>query len=242
MTKRLLISYLLGSFLLLSGCGIIDMIYLPPSEDTAQEIFEAANDAMAEKNYVRAVELYNKLRDTYPFSPYTIDAELSLADAYFLDEEYELAAETYKDFESLHPRHQAIPYVVYQTGMSLLNQFRSIDRATTILEEAHAYFSRVCEMYPDSPYVLGARENMQKCRRLMAEHELYIADVFWHMGKYGVAWKRYEYIVTTFDDVPDVAQHAKQKSIVAYQKHRESGAKEIRERREGSWKNWFKWL
>ena len=72
---------------------------------------------MSEKNYVRAVELYNKLRDTYPFSPYTVDAELSLADAYYLDEDYEQAAETYKDFESLHPRHEAIQYVLYQTGM-----------------------------------------------------------------------------------------------------------------------------
>ena len=88
-----------------SGCGIIDMFYLPPAEDTAQEIFEAANEAMSEKNYVRAVELYNKLRDQYPFSPYTVDAELSLGDAYFLDEEYDLSAETYKDFESLHPRN-----------------------------------------------------------------------------------------------------------------------------------------
>ena len=88
MHKKLLRSILLVmSMLMASGCGIIDMIYLPPAEDTAQEIFEAANDAMSEKNYVRAVELYNKLRDTYPFSPYTIDAELSLGDAYFLDEE-----------------------------------------------------------------------------------------------------------------------------------------------------------
>ena len=110
MHKKLLRCFVLAvSLFAVSGCGIIDMIYLPPAEDTAQEIFEAANDAMSEKNYVRAVELYNKLRDTYPFSPYTIDAELSLGDAYFLDEEYELAAETYKDFESLHPRHEAIP-------------------------------------------------------------------------------------------------------------------------------------
>ena len=83
MHKKLLRSLLLViSMFAVSGCGIIDMIYLPPAEDTAQEIFEAANDAMSEKNYVRAVELYNKLRDTYPFSPYTVDAELSLADAY----------------------------------------------------------------------------------------------------------------------------------------------------------------
>lgn len=242
MPKSLFCPWVLLSLLLLSGCGIIDMIYLPPAEDTAQELYEAGNEAMSEKNYVRAVEYYNKLRDTYPFSPYTLEAELSLADAYFLDEEYELAAETYKDFESLHPRHQAIPYVVYQTGMSLMNQFRSIDRATTILEEAHANFNRVCEMYPDTPYVLGAKENMLKCRKLMAEHELYIADVFWHMKKYGIAWRRYEYIVQNFQDVPEVSDHAKEKGLAAYHLFREDDAQSIRQEREGSWKNWFKWL
>ena len=239
---KFLLPFCLFVPLLLAGCGIIDIIYLPPPEDTAQEIFEAANDAMTEKNYVRAVELYNKLRDAYPFSPYTLEAELSLADAYFLDEEYELAAETYKDFESLHPRHQSIPYVVYQTGMSLLKQFRSIDRATTILEEAYSYFKRVVEMYPDTPYVQGAQENMLVCRKLMAEHELYIADVFWHMNKYGVAWKRYEYIVETFPDVPEVASHAKEKSMAAYHEFRAGEAQTIRDDREGSWKKWFSWL
>lgn len=80
MPKKLLRSFVLAVCMFaVSGCGIIDLIYLPPAEDTAQEIFEAANDAMSEKNYVRAVELYNKLRDNYPFSPYTVDAELSLA-------------------------------------------------------------------------------------------------------------------------------------------------------------------
>lgn len=239
---KCLLTWVLASVCFLTGCGIIDLVYLPPSEDTAQEIFEAANDAMGDKNYVRAVELYNKLRDTYPFSPYTIDAELSLADAYYLDEEYELAAETYKDFEALHPRHQAIPYVVYQTGMSLLHQFRSIDRATTILDDAYACFKRVVEMYPDTPYVQGAREKMARCRQLVAEHELYIADVFWHMKKYGIAWKRYEYIVANFSDVPDVSKHAKEKAVVAYHNYREEGAQEIREEREGSWKKWFTWL
>lgn len=228
--------------LFLSGCGIIDMIYLPPAEDTAQEIFEAANDAMSDKNYVRAVELYNKLRDSYPFSPYTTDAELSLGDAYFLDEEYELATETYKDFESLHPRHQAIPYVLYQTGMSLLNQFRSIDRATTELQEAYDYFNRVRESYPDSPYTESCSEKMLLCRKYIAEHELYIADVFWHMKKYGPAWRRYEFIVNNFADVPEVAEHAKEKSLSAYHNYRAEQARETRESREGSWKQWFNWL
>lgn len=243
MTKRLLRCFLLAlSIAMLSGCGIIDMFYLPPAEDTAQEIFEAANEAMSEKNYVRAVELYNKLRDTYPFSPYTIDAELSLGDAYFLDEEYDLAAETYKDFEALHPRHEAMPYVLYQTGMSLMKQFRSIDRATTELQEAYDCFSRLQHSYPGSPYSKSAEENMLKCRKLMAEHELYIADVFWHMGKYGPAWRRYEFIAENFKDVPEVADHAKEKSLSAYHKFRAEVTDQTREKRQGSWKNWFTWL
>lgn len=226
----------------MSACGVIDMLYLPPPEDTAQEIYEAANDAMSEKNYVRAVELYNKLKDTYPFSPYAVDAELSLGDAYYLDGEYELAAETYKDFENLHPRNEAIPYVLYQTGMSLYMQFRSIDRATTELQEAYEFFDRLKQAYPDSPYTSSAEDHMKLCRKLMAEHELYIADVFWNMNKYGPAWRRYTYITEKFPDVTEVADHAREKSVAAYHKYREQEGERIRQNREGSWKKWFSWL
>lgn len=243
MLKSALRSFYLAFLALsLTGCGIIDMFYLPPAEDTAQEIFEAANDAMSEKNYLRAIELYNKLRDAYPFSPYTIDAELSLGDAYFLDEEYELSAEAYKDFEALHPRNEAIPYVLYQTGMSLLKQFRSIDRATTELQEAYDYFDRLRQSFPDSPYSESAAENMTLCRKLIAEHELYIAEMFWHMDKYGPAWRRYEYVAENYADIPEVAEFAQEKGLAAYHKYREENSAEIREQREGSWKNWFRWL
>ncbi|MDE5833681.1 MAG: outer membrane protein assembly factor BamD [Desulfovibrio sp.] len=242
MLKRLFRGLCLGLLCILGGCGIIDMLYLPTAEDTAQEIYEAANEAMSEKNYVRAVELYNKLRDTYPFSPYTIDAELSLGDAYFLDEEYEQATETYKDFEALHPRNEAIPYVLYQTGMSLLKQFRSVDRATTELDEAYAYFDRLVQTYPSSPYTQSAEENMLLCRKLIAEHELYIADVFWQMGKYGPAWRRYTYIEENFPDAPEIAAHAKEKSVAAYHRYRAEQADETRKKREGSWRDWFTWL
>lgn len=226
----------------LSGCGIIDHFYLPPPEDTAQELFETANDFMAEKNYVAAVERYNKLREAYPFSPYTIDAELSLADAYFLDAEYTGAVEAYKDFESLHPRHKAVPYVLYQIGVARLKGFVSIDRPTNDLQEGYEYLDRLIKMYPNSEYETAAKEMQLQIRKLMAEHELYIADVFWQMEKYGPAWRRYTYVVESFSDVPEVAKHAKEKSTGAYHKYRQDQAKETRQAREGSWKKWFRWL
>lgn len=243
MGNTLVRGMLLGMALcVVGGCGIIDQVYLPPAEDTAQEIFESANDEMHEKNYLHAAKLYNRLRDEYPFSPYTIDAELSLADAYFLDEEYTSAVDAYKDFESMHPRHAAVPYCLYQIGMANLRAFRSIDRATTPLQESCEYFQRLMQTYPDSPYAEGAKEGYAKCRKLMAEHELYIADMFWNMENYGPAWRRYQFVVDNFADVQEVAAHAKQKGMAAYHKYRAAQSEARREQKEGGWKDWLSWL
>ena len=243
MHKKLLRSMVVAcSVVWLSGCGIIDHFYLPPPEDTAQELFETANEYMAEKNYVAAAERYTKLREAYPFSPYTIDAELSLADAYFLDGEYNGAVEAYKDFESLHPRHKAVPYVLYQIGVARVKGFMSIDRPTNDLLEGYEYLDRLLNAFPNSEYDKAARDMQLEIRKLMAEHELYIADVFWHMEKYGPAWRRYTYVVENFPDVPEVTKHAATKATTAYHKYRQEQAKEVRQKREGSWKTWFRWL
>ena len=226
----------------LSGCGIIDYFYLPPPEDTAQELFESANDFMREKDYANAADRYRRVKDNYPFSPYTIEAELSLADAYFLDSEFELAAEAYKEFESLHPRNPAIPYVLYQIGQSHLKAVISIDRPMTDAREAHEYFQRLTETYPDSEYTDSAREGMLTCRRYMAEHELYIGDMFWRMGRYGPAWKRYTYVVDNFQDVEEIHEHAAQKVPTAYLRYREAQSREVRAQREDTWRKWFRWL
>ena len=228
--------------LLLPGCGLIDYFFLPPPEDTAQELYEGANDAMHEKNYAQAAQYYSKLKDNFPFSPYTVEAELSLGDALFLDEKYVDAAEAYKEFESLHPRHEAIPYVLYQVGMSDLKSFISVDRPTTSTQEALEYFGRLRETYPNSEYAEKAAEQMTNCRRLIAEHELYLGDVFWNMNNYGPAWKRYTYIVDNFSEVPEVSEHAKEKALSAYYRYREQQSKQAREQIQGSWKRWFDWL
>ena len=226
----------------LSGCGILDTFYLPVSEDTAQELFEAGNDAMRDKNYAAAIDYYTKLKDTYQFSPYAIEAELSLADAYFLDEEWVAAIDAYKEFENLHPRHEAIPYVLFNIGMASRHTYRSIDRPITPIDDAYSYFKRINEAYPDSEYTEKSREMMLECRRLMAEHELYIADFYYRIGKFGSAWLRYKDLVDNFKDVPEIYAHAEEKGQAAFIKHREQQAQDTMEKREGSWKEWFSWL
>ncbi len=222
----------------LSGCGVIDYFYLPPPEDTAQELFEAGNEAMREKNYVSAADYYTRLKDNYPFSPYTIEAELSLADSYFLDEEWGQASDAYKEFEGMHPRHEAIPYVLFQIGMSNMNGYPSIDRPIGPVEEAYSYFGRLRESYPGTEYADTATQKMAEARRLMAEPGLFYGDFYYRQKRYTSALSRYQYIVDHYSDVPEIYDHAAEKAKATFVLAREQEAEETRETREGSfWKS-----
>jgi outer membrane protein assembly factor BamD len=226
----------------LSGCGIIDYYFLAPPEDTAQELAQAGFEAMESKEYRQAITYFTKLKDRYPFSPYTSAAELALGDAYFLSEQYEAAAQTYLEFESLHPGHESIPYVLFQVGMSYLKQFRSIDRPTDNLQLALQYFTRVQQSYPQSPQAGDAEQFILQTRRHMAEHELYVADFYWRRGKYGPAWSRYQTVAREFADIPEIAEYANRQSDFAYYRFQKQQSREDREKREGSWKRLLDWL
>ena len=244
MPKKIILTLVLAMFACgISACGIIDYFYLPPSEDTAQELFENGNDAMREKDYMSAIEYYTKLKESYPFSPYTKEAEISLGDAYYLDGEYFLASEAYKDFEAMHPRDEAIPYVLLQIANANIKSYTSIDRPTTALVEGEAYLRRVMESYPGTEYAERAQALMAECRRTMAEHELYLGDFFLRTDKYYAAWKRYSALAENFSDVGDLAAHAQEKSKEAYVKHLESSAEKERTSQEsGIWKAFKDWL
>ncbi len=226
----------------LQGCGIIDYFYLPPPENTAQELFESGNDAMRDKHYSAAIEMFTKLKDQYPFSPYGVEAELSLADAYFLNEDYLQAADAYKEFEMLHPRHDAIPYVLYQTGQSLQKSFVSIDRPTSNVAEAIEYYQRLIQEYPGTEYSAKSAEHYAECRRIMAEREIYIGDFYQRTGKFGSAWLRYKYVVENYSDIQDLHDSAAQRAQIAYLKYTQQKGQQELEEREGTWKDWLKWL
>ncbi|HJD98157.1 outer membrane protein assembly factor BamD [Mailhella massiliensis] len=240
--RKLLLMGALACTLFLSGCSMVDEYFLPPPDDTVQEIFEAGNDAMREKNYSQAITYYTRIKDEYPFSPYVIESELALADAHYLDGEYLLASEAYKDFETLHPRHEAIPYVLYQLGMSLKKSYTSIDHSATAVNEAVEYFTRLQQEYPDTEYGKNAAERIAECRKTLAQREIFIANVFWGMENYQAAWTRYQHVVRTYPDVKEEAEYAKTKGEAAYLKYRQEEGQNMRELQQGSWKDWFRWL
>jgi outer membrane protein assembly factor BamD len=225
-----------------SGCGMIDYVFLSPPEDTAQELAEAGRIAMKDKRYGDAIQAFTKLKEQYPFSPYTPAAELALGDAYFLDEDYKAAIATYKEFEALHPRHESTPYVLFQIGRANYRLFDSIDLPQENITEAIEYFNRIVQNYADSPYASEADAFIVKCRRYEAEHEVFVADFYWDTKKYEAAWKRYEFVIENYPEQEELVEYSQARRDLAYLMFQRSRSRERLERENGSWKEWFDWL
>ncbi len=226
--------------ILLTGCGIIDYYFLAPPEDTAQELFQNAKASLQEKDYPAAIDSLVKLGDRYPFSPYAVQGRIMLGDAYFLNKQYREAVDTYDEFLSLHPRHAQVPYVLFQLGVSKYHVQPAIDLPQDQVAEAIEHFQRIITSYPESGYVEQARDYIGKCRRRLAEHELYIANFYWESARYKAAWLRYDAIVRDYGDIPEVLKLAESRRNAAFLQYRET---EVREELAPSrWKKWLDWL
>ena len=96
-----------------SGCAWFES----KQEKTALELVSDGMDQFNNEDYKDSIESFEKLRDWYPFSQYVIVAELKIADSYYHIKNYEEAVAAYESFENLHPRNEAIPYVIFQIGL-----------------------------------------------------------------------------------------------------------------------------
>lgn len=226
-----------------AGCaGVIDTLYLPVAEDTAQELWEAGNDAMNATDYYTAAVYFTKLKDRFPFSPYTTKAELALADAYYLNGDYVDAMSAYLEFENLHPRHAEIPYVLYQIGLSGYKSFTSIDRPQPQVAEGLEYLERLQEQHPGTPYAEKGMEYIALSRAILAKRELFVADFYFRTEQYGGAWKRYQFVADNYPELPDLQQYARQQAEVSYLRFQQGQSEKVRREEQGHWKDYFQWL
>jgi len=199
-------TFCLISSLILTSCAWFDS----QREETAQELIHRGMKEYNNSNYRASIPIFGKLRDWYPFSKYAILAELKIADAYYKLTQYEDAIYAYKEFESLHPRNEATPYVVNQIGLSYFGRVDSVDRDQVSAEEALRTFQRLVKQHPDSNYADKAKETIRKCQKSLAGNELEIGLFYFKKKRYKAALNRFKTVLTDYPDVGEIHHQALQ--------------------------------
>jgi outer membrane protein assembly factor BamD len=213
--KKFFIACFIFCFLF-SGCTAMQEAWRAltgeEEEYSAQELAWLAMDLYERGDYSRAIEKFEKLKDWYPFSKYAILAELKIGDAHYKKEQYEEAVFAYEEFEKLHPRNEAIPYVIYQIGRCYYDRIDSIDRDQVPARKALDAFQRLIKQFPKDQYARLAEDHIVACFKSLAGNE-YIIGLFYYKSKhYEAAYSRFMAVVSNY---PDVGYHQKALKYIA---------------------------
>lgn len=192
------------ALMMFSGCTTIKSWFGSDIEKSAQELASDGMESYDDKDYKDAIKAFEQLKDWYPFSKYTILAELKIADANYKLGNYEEAVYAYESFESLHPRNEAIPYVIYQIGMCYYEQIDTVDRDQTPAREALKTFQHLARQYPGNVYTIKARTHVDRCYQSLAGHDLYVGKFYFKARRYRAALYRFKNVVEKY---PDVGYH-----------------------------------
>ncbi len=201
--------------LLLGGCGVIDntkaLLGLGSSlrPTTADGLVAEAMDEFSYGRYAKAYARFEEIQDRYPFSEYSLLAELKMADCKFYMGDYDEAVALYEEFEDNHPTNEAVPYVMFQIGMSHFKKIDTIDRDPAGAYDSIEAFSRLLRSYPDSPYNEEVRARIAAARDFLARHELYVAEFYIKREEFKQAAGRLQYILDNYSDT-QVADRSRQ--------------------------------
>ena len=172
---------------------------LDPS--TAEGSYKIGVQLAADGRYEEALIQLADVRNRFPYSQFTTDAELKIADIHFERESFVEAQNAYLLFKDFHPKHPRIDYATSQLALSYFHQLPdTIDRDLSQAQNAISAFDDVIRSYPGTEYAKKAKEKRAKIYDMLAQKELYIADFYFKQKQYLSALGRYEDVLRKFPD------------------------------------------
>lgn len=155
---------------------------------SVEQLYASARAALDSSDYATALELYNRLDASFPFSRHAIQGKLESIYAQYRSFQPELALAGADRFLRANPRHEHIDYVLYLRGLvnfernksDILDLFDIDSTKRDPLNERRAFedFSRLVQRFPESSYAADAHQRMIYLKNRIAQHEFGIAQYY----------------------------------------------------------------
>jgi len=202
--------YFLVTVLCLAGCS-------GNSEDetigwSAQRLYGEAKDAMASKEWPRAVKYLEKLEARYPYGRFAQQAQLEIAYCHYKDGERASGIAAIDRFIKMYPNHSSADYAWYLKGLINFNDNYGVlsnittpdmsDRDPKSTRESFAAFKEVITRFPESRYAPDAMLRMRYLVNALASHEVHVARYYMKRGAYLAAANRAQYAIRHYSQAP----------------------------------------
>lgn len=198
--------------LFLAGCGLLPEVQDETIGWSANRLYAAAKEAMADGSYEKAVKYFETLESRYPYGRYAQQAQIEIAYAYFKANEPASAVAACERFIKLHPNHPNVDYVYYLKGLVNFNEDLGLmgyiamqdlsERDPKAAREAFDAFRDLVTRFPDSKYAADATARMKYLVNALASNEVHVARYYVRRGAYVAAANRAQFAIKTYPDAP----------------------------------------
>ena len=211
--RRFPVSILIVFLLVLSGCASVD-------EDatkgwSAQRLYDEGKTALANKEYTKAVEYFEKLEARYPYGPYAEQAMLEIAYAYYRSDEMASAIAAANRCLRVHPTHPHVDYAYYLKGLASFDEERSSlekifgagdpsKRDPKALRDAYDAFKEVVQRFPNSKYLEDSRKRLVSLQNALAMSDVHAARYYYSRGAYVATVNRTKSVIENYQRTPAV--------------------------------------
>lgn len=193
-TAAILIALIILTSLSFQGCSTV------PVNKSADQLYKEGEQFFNKEKYQDAIAQWKKVKETYQSPELTTKAELGIANAYFMNEDFIEAAAGYEDFRKLHPKHPQSDFALYRQGLSYFKQIHSIDTDQTPVKNAQTTLTSYLTLYPTGEHVAEVQEKNRDCRDKQLQYELYVGRFYLKTDAYKAAIGRFETSLKMFPE------------------------------------------
>jgi outer membrane protein assembly factor BamD len=182
---------------------------------SAQRLYNEAKEAMASREWPKAIKYFEKLEARFPYGRFAQQAQLEVAYCHFKDEERALAVAAADRFIKLYPNHPNVDYAYYLKGLINFNDGDGMvafvnsdmtDRDPKGAREAFVAFKEVVTRFPQSRYAEDSEARMRYLVNALASHEVHVARYYMKRTAYIAAANRAQYAIKHYRQAPAVEE------------------------------------
>lgn len=193
--RKSVICILLSSLFLLAACASNTVV--PPAKN-AGVYFQEGEEFFEKGLYTDAIASWEKVRDSYYSPELNTLAELKIAEAHFLAEDYLEAGVAYEEFLKNHPDHPRVADVLYQLGLSYVYQMLNVDQDQSATVYALNAFRTLKERFPQDPRMEEVQIYIDRCLNQLASSEVEIGEFYLRTKSYSAAINRLEGVLKKY--------------------------------------------
>jgi len=164
------------------------------------QAFKKANALINKKQYDEARRELELIKGRDTEMKYAPLAHLRVADTYILQKEYDPAIDEYRKFIEFYPNHKYASYAQFQIGLIYFDQIEDAERGSDAARRALEEFNKLNDLYPRNPYRETLVYYIDKCRSILSEHGMVVANFYFKKKAYEAAVNRYLEVLDEFPD------------------------------------------